>query len=59
MEDRRMKMRDIAEIVSISVDKVHNILHKELEMKKLCARWMPQFLIIDQKRLHSRNGKIA
>jgi len=37
MEDRRMKVRDIAEIVGISVDRVHNILHKELEMKKLCA----------------------
>jgi len=56
MEDCRMKMRDIAEIVGISIDRVHNILHKELEMKKLCARWV---LTIDQKRLHSRNGKIA
>jgi len=42
-----MKVRDIAEIVGISVDKVHNILHKELEMKKLCARWMPRLLTID------------
>lgn len=38
MEDRRMKVRDIAEIISISVNRVHNILHKELEMKKLYAR---------------------
>jgi len=36
MEDRRMK-----------VDRVHNILHKELEMKKLCARWVPQLLTIE------------
>ena len=34
------KMRDIAEIVGISVDRMHNILHKELEMKKLCAWWV-------------------
>ena len=34
MEDRRMKMHDIAEIVGISVDRMHNILHKELKMKK-------------------------
>lgn len=38
MEDRRMKVRDIAEIIGISIDRVHNILHKKLEMKKLCAR---------------------
>jgi len=38
MEDRRMKMRDIAAIVGISVDRVHNILHKELEMKKFYTR---------------------
>jgi len=59
MEDRRMKVRDIAEIVGISVDRMHNILHKKLEMKKLCARWVPRLLTIDQNRLHSRNGKIA
>jgi len=37
MEDRQMKVRDITEIVGISVDRVHNILHKELEMKKFCV----------------------
>ena len=34
MEDYRMKMHDIAEIVGISIDRMHNILHKELKMKK-------------------------
>jgi len=33
MKDRRMKVRDITEIIGISVDRVHNILHKELEME--------------------------
>jgi len=51
MEDRRMKMRDIVEIIGISVGGVHNILHEKLEMKKLCARWMPRLLTIDQKRM--------
>ncbi|KMQ87583.1 mariner transposase [Lasius niger] len=50
MEDRRMKVRDIAEIVGISVGGVYNILHEKLEMKKLCARWVPRLLTIDQKR---------
>ena len=52
MENHRIKMHDI------SVDRVHNILHKELEMKKFCA-WMPRLLTIDQKHLHSCNGNIA
>ncbi|XP_011630294.1 histone-lysine N-methyltransferase SETMAR-like [Pogonomyrmex barbatus] len=53
MEDRRIKVRDIAEIVGISVDRVHNILHKELEMKKLCARWVPR-LLDDRSKTHAK-----
>jgi len=38
MEDYRMKVRDIAEIVGISVDRLHNILHKKIRNKKaLCV----------------------
>ena len=48
MEDRRMKMHDIAEIVGISVDRMHNILHKELKMKKYT---MDRLLTIDQTRI--------
>ena len=50
MEDRRIKVREIAEIVGISVGAVHNILHEKLEMKKMCARRVPRLLNIDQKR---------
>ena len=38
MEDHWIKVREIAEIVGISVGVVHNILHEKLEMKKMCAR---------------------
>ena len=37
MEDQRIKVREIAEIVGISVGAVHNILHEKLEMKKICV----------------------
>ena len=50
MEDRRIKVREIAEIVGISVGTVHNILHEKLEMRNMCARWMPRLLNIGQKR---------
>jgi histone-lysine N-methyltransferase SETMAR len=38
LNDGRMKVREIAETVGISKERVGYILHEELEMKKLCAR---------------------
>lgn len=49
MEDHRMKVREIAEAVGISTERVHN-MHEKLHMKKLCARWVPRLLTLDQKR---------
>jgi len=39
LDDRWMKVREIAETVGISKERVGYILHEELDMKKLCARW--------------------
>lgn len=50
LNDRRVKVREIADIVSISDERVRNILHSYLEMKKLSARWVPRLLTVDQKR---------
>ncbi|CAK9833005.1 Mariner Mos1 transposase [Anthophora retusa] len=50
MNDRRVKVRDISQAVNISIDRVHNILHEHLQMKKLSARWVPRLLTNDQKR---------
>jgi len=50
LDDRRMKMREIAETIGISKERVGYILHEELDMKKFCARWLPHLLIADQKR---------
>jgi transcription antitermination factor NusA-like protein len=36
-----MKVREIAETIGISKERVGYILHEELDMKKLCARWVP------------------
>ena len=43
-------MREIAETTGISKECVRYILHEELDMKRLCARWVPRFLTADQKR---------
>jgi histone-lysine N-methyltransferase SETMAR len=49
LDDQRMKAREIAESIGISKERVGYILHEELDMKKLCARWMPCLLTTDQK----------
>jgi len=48
--DRQMKVREIAETIGISKECVGYILHEELDMKKLCARWVPRLLTADQTR---------
>ena len=52
LDDRRMKVREIAETMGISKEKrVGYILHEELDIKKLCARWVQRLLTTDQKRM--------
>jgi histone-lysine N-methyltransferase SETMAR len=50
LDDRRMKVREIGETIGISKERVGYILHEELDMKKLCARWVPRLLTANQKR---------
>jgi histone-lysine N-methyltransferase SETMAR len=47
-----MKVHDIAETTGISKEYVGYILREELDMKKLCARWVLRLLTADQK--HTR-----
>ena len=49
LEDRRLKVSEIAETTGMSTERVHNILHQHLCMEKLCVRWVPRLLTIDQK----------
>jgi hypothetical protein len=50
-----MKVREIAETIGISQECVGCILHEELDMKKLCVRWVPCLLTADQKRTRMIN----
>ena len=47
LNDPKVKVRKIAEIVSISTEHVVNILRTHLYMRKLCTRCVPQLLTID------------
>lgn len=51
LDDRRIKVREIASATGISDERVWHILHEDLKMKKLCARWVPHLLTIDEKRI--------
>jgi len=49
-DERRIKVREIAETMGFSKQRGGYILHEELGMKKLCARWVPRLLTADEKR---------
>ena len=51
LNDPKVKVREIAEIVSTSTERVVNILHTHLCKRKLCARRGPRLLTIDQKHI--------
>jgi transposase len=43
LDDQQMKVHEIAETIGIYKECGGYILHEELDMKKLCARWVPHF----------------
>lgn len=43
LSDRRVKVREIVEMLNISIERVSHILHERLGMKKVSARWVPVY----------------
>ena len=41
-DDRRIKVKEIAEVINMSKGRVCHILNQHLAMKKLSARWVPR-----------------
>ena len=50
LNDRKVKLIEIAESLKISKERVGHIVHEYLDIRKLCAKWMPRVLTIDQKQ---------
>jgi len=50
LEDCRISAKSIAEQLSISRDRFWCIIHEDLDMRKLSAKWVPKCLKADQKR---------
>jgi len=50
LEDSRISAKSIAEQLGISRERVGYIIHEDLDMRKLSAKWVPKCLNADQKR---------
>jgi hypothetical protein len=50
LNDREVKLTAIAETLKISKKRVEHIVHEYLDMQKLCAKWLPRVLTIDQNQ---------
>jgi len=50
LEECRISAKSIAEQLGISRERVGSIIHEDLDMRKLSAKWVPKCLNADQKR---------
>ena len=49
-EDSHMPIRRIEEEVGISKERIGHILHNELDLHKVCAKWVPHVLTEENKK---------
>ena len=64
VQDARLSFKDIASCTGISEGSVHTVLKKRIDLRKVCARWVPYspdlspcdfFLFPRLKKMHSGN----
>ena len=48
-KDHRVSIETISALFNVSVGTVHTIIHEELKMPKICAKFVPRVLREDQK----------
>ena len=48
-EDRRITLRSLSEILKISLGSTHTLVTEKLNMRRICARWVPRLLILEQQ----------
>ncbi|GFS12125.1 transposase [Elysia marginata] len=49
-EHPHISVRELGDTNGLSYGTVHTIITGHLRMKKVCARWIPHLLMVDQKR---------
>ena len=54
LSDPKVKLQEIADILTISNGTVFKVVHENLSMKKLYSKWVPRLLTVEQKqqRIH-------
>jgi histone-lysine N-methyltransferase SETMAR len=57
LEDRRISAKSVAEQLGISLERVGSIIHEDLDMRKLSAKWVPKCLNADQKRQRCQSSE--
>ena len=57
LEDGRITAKLIAEQLGISRERVGSIIHEDLDMWKLSAKWVPKCLNADQKRQRCQSSE--
>ena len=57
LEDRRISAKSIAEQLGTSHERVGSIIHEDLDMRKLSAKWVPKCLNADQKRQRCQSSE--
>ena len=57
LEDRQISAKSVAEQLGISRERVGSIIHEDLGMQKLSAKWVPKCLKSDQKRQRCQSSE--
>jgi histone-lysine N-methyltransferase SETMAR len=55
--DRRITIKELALECDLSVGSIHNIIHNDLGLSKVTARWVPRLLSDDHKLKHLEMAK--
>ena len=56
-QDARLSVKDIASCTGISEGSVQTILKKRLDLRKVCARWVPHLLTEEQKTQRLKSAR--
>jgi len=57
LKDGRISAKSIADKLGISRERVGSIIHEDLDMRKLFAKWVPKCLNADQKRQRCQSSE--
>ena len=56
-KDRRVSIETISAQFDVSMGTVHTIIHEELKMQKICAKFVPRVLREDQKERRCHDSR--